>query len=256
MKNLTKLLAFLLALLCFACLPASAERGETTPYNWYFSKNDRHERPTLDSNLEFISDYDCVFLGENEKVIYLTFDAGYENGNVEKVLDALDAHNAKGAFFVLSNLVKRNPELLKRMESGGHLVCNHTAKHPDMSAITEKSLFKKQLADLEKVCAETVGCAPAKFYRPPEGRFSKQNLRYAQELGYKTVFWSYAYCDWNNQSQPDPEKAIREILEHTHNGMVILLHPTSATNAAIMDRLLTAWEKEGYRFGSLEELAQ
>ena len=116
------------------------------------------------------------------------------------VLDALDAHNAKGAFFVLSNLVKRNPELLKRMVSGGHLVCNHTAKHPDMSAITEKSLFKKQLTDLEKVCAESVGCAPAKFYRPPEGRFSKQNLRYAQELGYKTVFWSYAVA-----------------LEHVHN---------------------------------------
>ena len=107
---------------------------------------------------------------------------------------------------------------------------------------------------LEKVYADCTGREMAPFYRPPEGRFSKQNLRYAEEEGYTTVFWSYAYADWDNNRQPDPERAIAQILAHTHPGMVILLHPTSATNAKIMDRLLTAWEQDGYRFGSLEEL--
>ena len=140
------------------------------------------------------------------------------------------------------------------MAEEGHLVCNHTAKHPDMSRITDKTLFCKQLSALEKVYADCTGKEMAPFYRPPEGRFSRQNLRYAEEEGYTTVFWSYAYADWDNNRQPDPERAIAQILAHTHPGMVILLHPTSATNAKIMDRLLTAWEQDGYRFGSLEEL--
>ena len=187
-------------------------------------------------------------------MLYLTFDAGYENGNVEKILDALKKHNAQGAFFVLEHLVKCNTPLVRRMAEEGHLVCNHTAKHPDMSRITDKTLFCKQLSALEKVYADCTGREMAPFYRPPEGRFSKQNLRYAEEEGYTTVFWSYAYADWDNNRQPDPERAIAQILAHTHPGMVILLHPTSATNAKIMDRLLTAWEQDGYRFGSLEEL--
>ena len=192
----------------------------------------------------FWRNYDCVYLnkGTSEKVLYLTFDAGYENGNVEKILDALKKHNAQGAFFVLEHLVKCNTPLVRRMAEEGHLVCNHTAKHPDMSRITDKTLFCKQLSALEKVYADCTGREMAPFYRPPEGRFSKQNLRYAEEEGYTTVFWSYAYADWDNNRQPDPERAIAQILAHTHPGMVILLHPTSATNAKIMDRLLTAWE--------------
>ena len=140
------------------------------------------------------------------------------------------------------------------MADEGHLVCNHTAKHPDMSAITDKALFAKQLRDLEKICLEKTGREPARFYRPPQGRFSKENLIFAKELGYTTVFWSFAYADWDNNAQPDPERSLEKILCHVHPGMVLLLHPTSKTNAAILDRLLGALEKEGYRFGSLEEL--
>ena len=229
-----------------------------TAYNWYFKKNDNHEQPQLDKNLEFIKDYDCYYLnsGTKEKVIYLTFDVGYENGNTGKILDALKKHGATGAFFILDNVIKRCPELILRMKDEGHLLCNHTAKHPDMSAITDKALFEKQLSDLEKSYTELTGEELSKFYRPPQGRFSEQNLKFAQELGYKTVFWSFAYADWDNAKQPDPAQSLQKILNHTHPGMVILLHPTSSTNAAIMDELLTAWEKEGYRFGSLKELCR
>jgi peptidoglycan-N-acetylmuramic acid deacetylase len=249
-------------LLCITLFPSflrgapSFGAEQTTPYNWYFKKNDCHEQPPLDGCLKFIKEYDGYYLDENcnEKVLYLTFDAGYENGNITLILDALKKHNAPAAFFVLDNLIKRNPELVKRMAEEGHLVCNHTAKHPDMSAITDKSLFEKQLTALEKSYTEIIGGDLARYYRPPQGRFSMQNLKYAKEMGYKTVFWSYAYADWDNNRQPDPQKAKEQIMLHTHPGMVILLHPTSRTNARIMDELLSLWEAEGYRFGTLEEL--
>ena len=253
-RTALRVLAALLAALSLGT-PASAHT-ENTPYNWYFLKNEKHEQPGLDAGMKFIEDYDCVYVSPDKasKTIYLTFDAGYENGNIAKVLDALKAHGAHGAFFILDNLVKRNKDLVCRMANEGHLVCNHTARHPDMAAITDKAAFCRQLTDLEKVYTEATGRELSRFYRPPRGRFSEQNLKYAEELGYTTVFWSYAYADWDNDAQPDPETSIRQILLHTHPGMVILLHPTSSTNAGIIDRLLTLWEQSGWRFGSLEEL--
>ena len=256
-KKLIRPLCFALAL--FLALPTSLfASGDCTPYNWYFLKNDDHTQPGLDAGMKFIEDYDVLYVSpdKNDKVIYLTFDAGYENGNVAKVLDALRAHRAPGAFFILDNLIKRNKDLVLRMGNEGHLVCNHTSKHPDMSAITDKDLFHKQLSDLEKSYFEATGKTLSKFYRPPQGRFSKQNLKFAEDCGYTTVFWSFAYADWDNRAQPDPEKAVQRILAHTHPGMILLLHPTSSTNAAILDTLLTAWEKDGYRFGRLDEIGK
>ena len=246
----------LLALSMLLCMPLEGFSDDCTPYDWYFKKVEDHSQPPLDKNLKFIENYDCVYLADDtcEKVIYLTFDAGYDNGNIEKILDALKKHEAIGAFFILDNLIDRCPDLVLRMKEEGHLVCNHTAKHPDMSAITDKALFEKQLTALEKPYTELTGQELDKFYRPPQGRFTAQNLKFAEELGYTTVFWSFAYADWDNKKQPDEAAALKNILDHTHPGMVILLHPTSATNAAILDQLLSAWETEGYRFGSLYEL--
>lgn len=233
---------------------ASSAHSETTAYNWFFCKNDDHSRPPLGAGLEFTEKHDLYYLGKDEKVIYLTFDFGYENGNVAKILDALLAHHAPGAFFILENSVKRSPDLITRMITEGHTVCNHTLRHPDMAAISDEKLFCAQLTDLEKCYREATGFEISKYYRPPQGRFSEQNLRYAEKLGYKTIMWSFAYADWDNNKQPDPERSYENIIAHTHPGMVILLHPTSATNAAIMDRLLTEWENEGYRFGTMDEL--
>ncbi|MBQ7355459.1 MAG: polysaccharide deacetylase family protein [Clostridia bacterium] len=232
--------------------------GDTTPYNWYCKNNSTHTPPVLDSEQRWIEDYDAYYLdrsiNKNDKVIYLTFDAGYENGNVEKILDELHKHNAPGAFFILDNLITRAPELVKRMQAEGHLVCNHTKRHPDMTKISDRKAFAEQLTTLAEHYKELTGCEMPKIYRPPEGRYSKQNLEYAKSMGYKTVFWSFAYADWDNNRQMSEEAALQKILSHTHNGEIMLLHPTSATNAAIMDRLLTALEEEGYRFGKLTEL--
>lgn len=246
----------LCAALCAALAVPSFSHDATTPYNWYCKNNDDHECPRPDGCFDFISGHNCVYADTDtdEKVIYLTFDAGYENGNVEKILDTLKKHNAVGAFFILENLVERNPELVKRMSDEGHVVCNHTSKHHDMTKVTDKSQFEKELSMLEKKYFDLTGREMAKFYRPPEGRFSEQNLSFADELGYKTVLWSFAYADWDNDKQPDEEAAYEKIMSHTHNGEIILLHPTSSTNAAILDRVMTEWENQGYRFGSLCDL--
>lgn len=238
--------------------PVYASDGSRA-YNWYTVRNKNHTLPTLDSEMRFLTEYNAVYGDQKaaeggDKVIYLTFDAGYENGNVEKILNTLKKHNASGAFFVLENLIKRNPELIKRMNAEGHLICNHTMTHPDMTKITDKAKFDLQLSGLNSLLKETCGIEMAKFYRPPEGRFSRDNLKYATELGYKTVFWSFAYADWDNQHQPSEEEALKKILDNAHPGEIMLLHPTSKTNANILDRALTALEKDGYRFASLNEL--
>jgi len=244
------LMLFAYSLPCFA--------GDTTAHNWYVVNNDDHTVPVLEKQMSFIEKYDGYYANKNvksgDKVVYLTFDAGYENGNVAKILDVLKSHNAHGAFFILKNIILRNGDVVQRMTDEGHLVCNHTANHPDMSGITDRKMFEKQLAMLDSAYNELTGREMAKVYRPPEGRFTEQNLEYAKELGYKTVFWSFAYADWDNNKQPDPDKALEKILAHVHNGEIMLLHPTSATNAAILDQLLTRLERDGYRFGSLEEL--
>ena len=246
---------FLLLPLLFFCLAFSVSVSAAGAYNWYCKRAKDHARPAAESSLSFIFENGSAYLGKDpeEKVIYLTFDAGYENGNIERILDVLKAHNARGAFFVLENLIVKEPELIKRMAAEGHLVCNHTARHKDMTKMSDAD-FRAELGRLEDILREKTGLECAKFYRPPEGRFSEANLKTALDMGYKTVFWSLAYADWDNDKQPDPEKAKQLLLANTHNGAVILLHPTSKTNADILDSLMTSWEAEGYRFGTVDEL--
>ncbi len=251
-------------LIClFACLlcmlsafPVLAAEKEFSG-GWYFKKTEDHTRPSLDAKLSYITACDGYYCDtqakDDDKVLYLTFDAGYENGNVEKILDVMKRHKAVGAFFVLSHLIENNTPLVERMAAEGHLVCNHTAHHKDMTTLDEAA-FQEELRALSALYQEKTGREMAPYYRPPEGKFNRQSLEYAKAAGYKTIFWSYAYCDWNNDKQPDPQKSKDRILKHTHNGMVLLLHPTSATNAAILDDLLTQWEADGYRFGTLDEL--
>ncbi len=231
-------------------------RAETAQ-NWYCKREKEHMRPCIDPNMSYIEEENGFFIGKNadEKVIYLTFDAGYENGNIARILDTLKAHRAEGAFFILENLILRNPELVERMKNEGHLVCNHTARHKDMTKLTEQEI-EQELHSLESLYRDTFGSDLAPFYRPPEGKFDRKSLAVAKRLGYHTAFWSLAYADWDNNKQPDPEKSKKLLCDHLHNGAVILLHPTSKTNADILDALLTQWEKEGYRFGSLLEFTE
>ena len=223
--------------------------------SWGLSFRTEGAPPVGNASTAQLEQYDAVYVGDtSKKVIYLTFDAGYENGCTEKILDALKKHNVKAAFFLVGNYIEQNADLVRRMVEEGHIVGNHTMHHPDMSKISDKAAFQKELSDLEALYKEVTGQEMAKFYRPPQGNYSEENLKMAKELGYKTVFWSLAYVDWNNDSQPTAEQAYSKLLPRIHNGAVVLLHSTSKTNAEILDDLLTKWEDMGYTFGTVEEL--
>ena len=229
--------------------------------SWYCKRNNTHTQPILGSDLKIAENYDVywcdknhVLMDDEDKVIYITFDAGYENGNVEKILDVLKQENVKASFFILDNLILKNESLVKRMIDEGHIVGNHTLKHKDMSKITNIEDFEKELSALEELYKKTFGCDMSKYYRPPEGKFSEQNLKWAQDLGYKTVMWSFAYADWDNSNQPSKESALNKILNNIHNGEVMLLHPTSSTNAQILKDVIVELKKQGFRFGELDEL--
>lgn len=198
---------------------------------------------------------DAAYLGDTtHKVLYLTFDAGYENGYTGQILDTLKKHNAPAVFFLVGNYIEKNADLVRRMVSEGHTIGNHTMHHPDMSKIGDMDSFRKELEDLASLYEEVTGQPLEKYYRPPQGVYSESNLKMAQELGYKTVFWSLAYVDWNNDAQPTKEQAFAKLLPRIHNGAVILLHATSQTNSLILDELLTKLEEEGYRFAPISEL--
>lgn len=212
-------------------------------------------QPTGNASAEELKKYDAYYVGDpEEKVIYLTFDCGYENGNTEAMLDALKKHNAPATFFVVGHYVESAPEMVKRMVEEGHTVGNHTYHHPDMSAISELSAFQKELEDVAKAFKEATGTEMSMYYRPPQGKYSIENLKMAQQLGYATFFWSLAHVDWITDDQPTHEAALSKLTERIHPGAVVLLHNTSKTNGEILDELLTKWEEMGYTFGTLEDL--
>ena len=223
--------------------------------SWGLSFRTEGQPPTGPAGTKQLQQYDAAYLGNtDEKVIYLTFDSGYENGSTAKILDVLKKHNAPPAFFLVGNYIEKNGDLVRRMVDEGHIVGNHTMHHFDMSKLSEKEAFTKELQDLETLFKETTGKELPKYYRPPQGIYSQENLQMAKDLGYKTVFWSLAYVDWRNDAQPTKEEAFAKLLPRIHNGAVVLLHSTSSTNAEILDELLTKWESAGYHFASIDTL--
>jgi len=212
-------------------------------------------QPTGNATAEELKQYGAYYVGKpDEKVIYLTFDCGYENGNTGAILDALKKHNAPATFFVVGHYVESAPDMVKRMVEEGHTVGNHTYHHPDMSAISNLSDFQKEMDDVANAFKELTGQEMSMYYRPPQGKYSTNNLNMAKQLGYSTFFWSLAYVDWNVDKQPSHEEALSKLTGRVHPGAVVLLHNTSKTNGEIMDELLTKWEEMGYTFGTLEEL--
>lgn len=212
-------------------------------------------QPTGNASAEDLAWYDSYYVGDDsEKVIYLTFDCGYENGNTEPILDALKKHDAKGTFFVVGHFLETAPEMVKRMVEEGHAVGNHTYHHLDMPTISDMETFQKEMDDVANLFKEITGTELAPYYRPPQGKCNEENLKKAQELGYCTVFWSLAHVDWNQDKQPSHAEAFDKLTSRIHPGAVVLLHNTSKTNGEIMDELLTKWEEMGYSFRPLSDL--
>lgn len=223
--------------------------------NWGLSFREDGKPPVADVSAKELEKFNAWYIKDTgDKVLYLTFDAGYENGNTPAILDALKKHNAPACFFIVGHYLKSSPDLVRRMTDEGHLVGNHSFNHPDMSSL-DRDKFARELTDLESLYLETFGKEMPKLYRPPQGKFSEGSLKLAKELGYQTFFWSLAYVDWDVDKQPGHEDAIDKLTRRVHPGAVVLLHVTSKTNGEIMDEILTRWEEMGYSFKSLEEFA-
>lgn len=245
----------------FIAQSTNTSRAETAPVsadgNWGLSFQEEGQPPVANATFDELKKYDAYYAEDtDEKVLYLTFDCGYENGNTSAILDALKKHNAPATFFVVGNFISTSPDLVKRMAEEGHTVGNHSYHHPDMSKISTMESFSKELDDLSALYKETTGQEMIKYYRPPQGKYSENNLKMAQELGYKTFFWSLAYVDWYQDKQPTKEEAFSKLLGRIHPGAIVLLHSTSSTNAQILDELLTKWEEMGYTFQSLDQLVE
>lgn len=223
--------------------------------NWGLSFQEEGQPPVANTSAEELKKFDAYYAGnKEEKVIYLTFDAGFENGNTPALLDALKKHNVPATFFVVGTFIASNPDLIKRMVDEGHTVGNHTYHHPDMSKLSTKEAFQKELQDVEAEYQKITGQDMPKYYRPPQGKYSETNLQMAKDMGYQTFFWSLAYVDWYENDQPTKEAAFEKLLGRIHPGAIVLLHSTSKTNGEILDELLTKWEEMGYTFKPLAEI--
>lgn len=236
----------------------TAVGAENKSLSWYCTRQKAHKQAIAAPELRFAEELGAYYIdhahGDDcaDRVVYLTFDAGYVNENVTQILDTLRAQEVPAAFFVLKHPVEKDMTLIKRMADEGHFICNHTATHPDLSAASEEQI-RQELEGLEEACRRA-GIEIKPYFRPPEGKFSSEMLRVVRNMGYKTVFWSFAYADWDNRKQPSAEKALRCIMDNIHNGAVLLLHPTSATNAKVLPTVIAELKAQGYRFGRLDEL--
>lgn len=262
--RLRKLFLVLFFCLCFGAGRLAAHSRTSIPAssilqpeaaNWGLSFQEEGQRPVGNATVAELQPYHAYYAQDtNEKIIYLTFDCGYENGNTPAILDALKKHQVSATFFTVGTFLEAEPDLVKRMVAEGHTLGNHTWHHPDMSAISTIDTFSEELNSTADAYRQITGEEMPHYYRPPQGKYSTENLQMAKDLGYSTFFWSLAYVDWYQDNQPSKEEAFAKLLGRIHPGAIVLLHNTSSTNAAILDELLTRWEDMGYHFGTLQEL--
>ena len=250
MKRLFEL-SVAVVLLC-SILSCSVSAQEES---WYFKKKGS-EAPKCGVDESFLSQTNSIWLdtdANSEKIIYLTFDVGYINDNVLTTLDILKEEKVAAAFFVLGHPILKNTEVIARMKEDGHLVCNHTRGHGDISKMTSEELTR-ELCTLEKIYEEKTGYTLDKFFRPPQGKYSKEALMKIKELGYRTVFWSYAYADWDEKTEHNETKVLNKLINNAHSGEILLLHPTSTINAKILKPFIQALKAEGYRFSTIDQI--
>ena len=262
--RLRKLFLVLFFCLCFGAGRLAAHSRTSIPAssilqpeaaNWGLSFQEEGQRPVGNATVAELQPYHAYYAQDtNEKIIYLTFDCGYENGNTPAILDALKKHQVSATFFTVGTFLEAEPDLVKRMVAEGHTLGNHTWHHPDMSAISTIDTFSEELNSTADAYRQITGEEMPHYYRPPQGKYSTENLQMAKDLGYSTFFWSLAYVDWYQDNQPSKEEAFAKLLGRIHPGAIVLLHNTSSTNDAILDELLTRWEDMGYHFGTLQEL--
>lgn len=220
---------------------------------WWFKRNNDNLPPGAQSEIN-LSKYDAYYLGNtNEKKIYLTFDEGYEYGYTSKILDILKENNVQAAFFVTKSYIKSQPELVKRMVEEGHIVGNHTVTHPSLPSKSNEEV-EFEIIETARYFEELTGKAMDPFFRPPAGEYSERTLQITKDLGYKTIFWSMAYKDWDVNNQPGKEAAYNHVVSNHHPGAIILFHAVSSSNTEALDDIIKYLKGQGYEFASLYQI--
>lgn len=220
---------------------------------WGIKRNENHEQPDVgSSNKKVLEENGGICLGNPEKkYLYLTFDEGYEAGYTPQILETLKGNQVKATFFITAHYVNSQPDLVKQIIEEGHIIANHTVSHKSMPDLTEEKI-KTEVMELHQVINEKFNYE-MKYIRPPKGEFSQKTLQVTNQLGYKTVMWSFAYEDWNEDKQPDEQSSKKKILDNLHNGEIMLLHGNSKTNTNILDSVIKEAKNMGYEFKNLDE---
>lgn len=224
-------------------------------YGWGLKKN-KNAPPEIPSSItDTLAKYGAIYKDSEPRSLYLTFDEGYENGYTAKILDVLKENEVPAAFFVTAPYIKNEPELIKRMVKEGHTVGNHTVNHPSMPEVTDIEKLKNEILGLSASFEELTG-KKMKFFRPPMGEYSERTLCVTQDLGLTSVFWSFAYKDWDVKNQKGTDYAYSEISDGIHDGAILLLHAVSEDNANALDKVIKDFKEKGYRFKSLDDFGK
>ena len=237
-------------------ITTSAQALSTKKIGWGIKRNDNHQQPDLGkTNKELLEKNNGIALGnDTDKNIYLTFDEGYEAGYTEQILATLKENDVKATFFITAHYLNTQPELVKQMIDEGHIVGNHTVNHKSMPTLSDEQI-SSEVMDLHKAIYEKFGYE-MKYIRPPMGEFSEKSISVTNSLGYRTVMWSFAYEDWNENKQPEEQNAKKKIINNIHNGEIMLLHGNSKTNTNILGDIIKEIKNMGYEFESLDEFKQ
>ena len=234
-------------------LQTNATIQDSKTIGWGIKRANNNMQPDVgEANRTLLENNNGICLGKDtEKIIYLTFDEGYEAGYTEKILNTLKENDTKATFFITSHYLNTSSDLVERMINEGHIVGNHTVNHKSMPSISndeiESEIMKLHQAVMEKFNYEM------KYMRPPKGEFNERTLKKTSELGYKTVMWSFAYFDWDEKKQPSLEESKKMIINNLHCGEIMLLHPNSKTNSEVLDTIIKEAKEQGYEFKLLDE---
>lgn len=220
---------------------------------WGIKRNDNHEQPDVGNvNRKILDKYQGLYMGNKEqKLVYLTFDLGYEAGYTPKILEVLKQNEVKATFFITAHYVNTQPDLVKQMIDEGHIIGNHTVNHKSMPSCSLETI-KKEVMDLHSAIYDKFGYE-MKFIRPPKGEYSERTVAYTNTLGYTSVMWSFGYDDWDEKKQGRKEYGKKKILDNVHNGEIMLLHATSKDNANILDDVIKEIKNMGYEFRNIDQ---
>lgn len=231
--------------------------GETVQgiERWWLKRNENHQTPEVSDYID-LSKYDAYYVNPKckKKKIFLTFDCGYENGFTPKILDVLKKQKIVAAFFVTKPFIREGRELVRKMKKEGHIVGNHTVHHKSMPTLSDRD-NKQEIIDCAEYCKEATGYEMDHFIRPPMGEYNEKTLKLTKSMGYKTIFWSMAYVDFDVNKQPGKQYVVEHFKKYTHNGAIPLMHNVSQSNAEALDEVITNLKKEGYQFESLKKLS-